>query len=68
MTPAHTTLEMKTIPLIIIIPKLQVQILCNLACQKALLIPYLPKNSQKINMHLHITATCPKHQRPFYGH
>jgi hypothetical protein len=33
---------MKRIPLITIYPKIKVQILCSLASQKALLIPYLP--------------------------
>jgi hypothetical protein len=51
---------MKRILVITITPTIKVQILCSLASQKALLIPYLPLNSQKIISHLLITATCPK--------
>jgi hypothetical protein len=36
----------------------------SLASQKALLIPYLSQNSQKIKSHLLITGTCPKQQWP----
>jgi hypothetical protein len=58
---------MKRILLITITPTIKVQILRSLASEKALLIPYLPKNSQKIISHLLITATCPKQQRPKFG-
>jgi hypothetical protein len=60
--------QMKTILLVIIIPKLQVQILCNLPCQKALLISSLHKFFHKISTLLLIIATCPKQQWPSFGH
>jgi hypothetical protein len=59
---------MKRIPPITITPTIKVQILLSLASWKALLIPYLPQNFQKIISHLLITRTCPKQQRPFFGH
>jgi hypothetical protein len=61
------SLQMKRIPIIIIIPTIKVQILHSLALYKVLLIPYLPLNFPKIISHFHIIATCPKQQWPFFG-
>jgi hypothetical protein len=55
---------MKRILLITITPTIKVQILCSLASEKALLIPYLPKKSYHI---FFITTACPKQQRPKFG-
>jgi hypothetical protein len=57
--------QMKRIPMITITTTIKVQILCSLASQKALLIPYLPQNSLEIISYLLITGTCPKQQMLF---
>jgi hypothetical protein len=59
---------MKRIPLITITPTIKVQILHSLASWKALLIPYLDKKIQKINIHHHLKPSCPKQQWPKFGH
>jgi hypothetical protein len=59
---------MKRIPLITITPSIKVQILCSLASWKALLIPYLHKKFQKINIHHQLKPSCPKQQWPKFGH
>jgi hypothetical protein len=59
---------MKRIPLIAITPTIEVQILCSLASWKALLIPYLHKKIQKINIHHHLKPSYPKQQWPKFGH
>jgi hypothetical protein len=58
---------MKRIPMITITPTIKVQILHYLASWKALLIPYLYKNS-KISIHHHLKPSCPKQQWPKFGH
>jgi hypothetical protein len=35
---------------------------------EALLIPYLHKKIQKINIHHHLKPSCPKQQWPKFGH
>jgi hypothetical protein len=59
---------MKRIPLITITPTIKVQILCSLASWKALLISYLHKKIQKINIHHHLIPSCPKQQWQKFGH
>jgi hypothetical protein len=52
--------QMKIILLITIAPTIKVQILRSFASQKALLIPYLPKNSQKTISHIFYHSNMPK--------
>jgi hypothetical protein len=58
---------MKRIPLITITPTIKVQILCAMACLKALSNPHLPKKFQKIHLQIEITAVCPDPPNSIYG-
>jgi hypothetical protein len=58
---------MKRIPLITITPTIKVQILCAMACLKALSNPHLPKKFQKIHLQIGIRAVCPYPPNSIYG-
>jgi hypothetical protein len=59
--------QMKRILLITITPIIKVQILCGMACWKALWIFHLPKKFQNIQWQIGIMDVCPKSLNSIYG-